>query len=71
MFDARDFSGATVFALGEPDSEDFLRAAAITARYSKGRDREQVVVIARTGRETRELTVAPAAQEEIDPLLIY
>ena len=71
MFDARDYSGATVFALGEPDAEDFPRVAAITARYSKGRDRESVVVIARTVNGTREYTVVPATQEEIDPLLIY
>ncbi len=71
MFDARDYSGATVFMLGEPAPGDFLRAASITARYSKGRDRESVVVIARGDRETREFTVTPASQEEIDPLLIY
>lgn len=70
-FDARDFSGATAFAIGEPDNGDFLRAGAITARYSKGRERDRVIVVARRGDEIREFTVTPAKQEEIDPLLIF
>jgi tRNA-uridine 2-sulfurtransferase len=70
IFEARDFPGASVFVPGEPEEEDFSRIAAISARYSKGNEQDQVAVIARHGETIRELTVRPASQEEIEPLMI-
>ena len=70
VFDAREYPGASVFALGEPDEPDARLVAAVAARYSKGRGQAEVVVVARRGAETREYIVRPATQEEIDPLLI-
>ncbi len=70
IFDTVDVPGATAFVPGEPSGDDFERVAAITARYSKARDRETVRVIARRGSETREFTVRPARQAEIEPYLV-
>jgi tRNA U34 2-thiouridine synthase MnmA/TrmU len=69
-FNTVDFPGATAFVPGEPTGEDFIRVAAITARYGKARERESVRVIVRRGGEIREFTVRPARQEEIEPYLI-
>jgi tRNA-uridine 2-sulfurtransferase len=70
MFDARDHSGATVFIPGEPDEEDSRFAAAIAARYSKGKDLPEVTVVARRGPLVREYLVRPASPEEIAPLIV-
>ncbi len=69
-FDAADFPGATAFVPGEPSEDDFFRVASITARYGKARGRESTRILARRGEETREFTVRPAKQEEIEPYLL-
>lgn len=69
-FEARDFQGATVFMLDDPDEEDFLKISAITARYGKGEQEESVVVIAKQGDKEKEFVVKPAKHENIEPLLI-
>jgi hypothetical protein len=70
IFDAREYPGASVFILGEPDEPDARLIAAIAARYSKGRGQAEVAVVARRGAETCEYIVRPATQEEIAPLLV-
>jgi len=70
VFDARDFSGASVFAFDEPCEEDFAGIASICARYGKSSSESTVAVIARKGSLTRQLEVKPAAQKDIEPLLI-
>lgn len=69
-FEARDFQGPTVYITGDCGEEDFLKAAAITARYGKGLNEKHVVIIASKGEETRELTVVPSTMEETDGYLI-
>jgi len=70
MFETRDFPGAAVFAMDEPHEDDFHVIAAICARYGKGRNHDSVTVAARKGDVTRELTVKPAEQHDIDSLFI-
>ncbi|MDP2982516.1 MAG: thiamine biosynthesis protein [Candidatus Latescibacter sp.] len=70
IFEARDFPGASVFAPDDMVEGDFLRIAAIAARYGKGNDQEQVAVTVRRGETIQELTVRPALHEEIEPLMI-
>jgi tRNA-uridine 2-sulfurtransferase len=69
-FEACEVPGATVFVLGEPGGEDARLAAAVAAHYGKGRDCDEVTVVARRGEEFREYLVRPASSEEIEPLLI-
>jgi tRNA U34 2-thiouridine synthase MnmA/TrmU len=70
IFNTLDFPGATAFVSGEPSGDDFIRVAAITARYSKAREQESVRVHARRGEENREFAVRPAGQEEIEPYFV-
>ena len=70
-FRARDFKGPVVFAMGEPSEEEFPLIAAAAARYGKGRNEQEVAVIADRGGEERLLTVRPAAPEETEGILIY
>jgi len=70
-FLARDFKGPVVFAVGEPSEEEFPLISAITARYGKGRNEQEVAVIADRGGEERLLTVRPASPEETEEILIY
>jgi len=70
QFTARDFPGATVFALDEPEDDDFSLLAAIAARYGKGSGELSVTVTARKGGDVREFTVKPVTQNDIDPLLL-
>ncbi|GAA0125903.1 MULTISPECIES: DUF814 domain-containing protein [Clostridium] len=44
IFLARDFKGSMVIGVGELSQEDIEFAAKVTARYSKGKDSEKVVV---------------------------
>jgi tRNA-uridine 2-sulfurtransferase len=69
-FSARDFTGPDVYAIDEPDEAGFLEVAAITARYGKGRDEQEVAVIAERGEDIREILVTPATAEDTDPLLL-
>lgn len=57
---------------GEPGSHEIERAGAITARYSKAKDLENVEVIYRkVGEdEIRSLSVSPISEEEIGGLMI-
>ncbi len=58
--------GPLVLLDGWPEEADLELAARITARYSQGRDAEQVTVAVRQGDgEERELTVAPMPPGEI------
>ncbi|MHB9027505.1 MAG: thiamine biosynthesis protein [Candidatus Latescibacterota bacterium] len=70
IFNTVDFPGAFAFVPGEPSGDDFRHVAAITARYSKAREQETVRVLARRGGETREFTVRPAKQEEIEQYFV-
>lgn len=44
VFDTVDFPGSTIILKGNPNENDIYTAAAITARYSKGKDEEIVRV---------------------------
>jgi hypothetical protein len=59
-----------VYILDEPDEAGFREAAAITARYGKGRNAPEVVVIAARRGEERVITVKPATAADTDPLLL-
>ena len=69
-FDARDHPGTTVFVTDDPREDEFPVIAAICARYGKGRDSDEVTVVARKDELVRELTVEPARQEDFDSLII-
>jgi len=68
--EALDCSSPLTLVEGDPDAETRARIAAITARYSNGRDRERVRV--RLCRDAREeiLEVAPAPETECRTLLL-
>ena len=70
QFTTRDYPGATVFALDEPEDDDFKLIGSIAARYGKGSGEQSVTVIACKGDDVRELIVRPAARDSIDPLLL-
>ena len=60
--------GPLVLVDGEPDDEDLHLAARLTARFSKGRDAENVEVeIGGGDRPTRRLSVAPMAPSAVPP----
>lgn len=60
--------GPLVLVDGMPDPEDLRLAARITARYSKGRDAESVIVSLHVpGEEVQELDVQPCTPADIAP----
>lgn len=59
--------GPLVLIDGEPDNEDLILAARLTARFSQGRDAEQVEVCVVRNGLTENLTVSPIASGEIPP----
>ncbi len=63
---AVDHTGPTVVVWGNPDEEDFLNAAAVTARYGKGRDLPVVTVVIKKGDEEKAFDVAPADDTDLD-----
>ena len=70
QFDTVDVPGTTAFACGEPDNSDFAFVASLCARYSKGRDKETVRIVATRKGERREIDIAPAPHSMIEPFLI-
>jgi hypothetical protein len=60
--------GPLVLVDGRPEADDLTLAAAIAARYSKGRDAPSVRVrISEPGGTTREIEVTPLREDEIPP----
>ncbi len=70
-FQARDFAGPVTFAMGEPAGEELETIAAVTARFGKGRDEEEVAVVTSLHGEELLLTVRPATAEDTGKMLIY
>ncbi|MFC1541649.1 hypothetical protein ACFL50_04270 [Candidatus Latescibacterota bacterium] len=70
VFDVIDYTGAMVFAYGEPSVYDFEIIASIAGRYSKGLNEDSLAVTATKGGFTKEFTVKPASDKDIEPLLI-
>lgn len=69
-FEARDYEGASVFALDEPEEGDFLTIASITARYGKGANEDSVAVSAKKGDNERIFSAKPMKPEDTERLLI-
>ncbi|MBN2071800.1 MAG: thiamine biosynthesis protein [Candidatus Krumholzibacteriota bacterium] len=62
---AVDFPGPTVLVQGDPDDEDILAAASVTARYGKGNGEDSVRVSFRTGGEEMIVEVRPARDDDL------
>ncbi|MBN2185159.1 MAG: thiamine biosynthesis protein [Candidatus Krumholzibacteriota bacterium] len=63
---AVDLPGPTVIIQGGACEEDFLKAAAVTARYGQGKDLPMVKVSVKKGEEEKILEVAPASDEDLE-----
>ena len=63
---AVDFPGPTVIIQGDPDEEDILRAAAVTARYGQGKDLPTVKVSVKKGEEEKIYEVSPASEDDLE-----
>ena len=70
-YTVKDISSTWIFAYGEPPESDAQLAAEICARYSKADPDDTVTVISIKGNDSRELSVKPASQETIEPLMIH
>ncbi|MCM1990054.1 tRNA 4-thiouridine(8) synthase ThiI [Oceanirhabdus seepicola] len=71
IFLVRDFNGPLTLIIGENPSEKSIEAAAkITGRYSKGRDKEAIVVKYRKGIVENEITVKPGDDEFINGCIL-
>ncbi len=68
---ADEAAGAEVFALGEPDVKESGLIAAVTARYSKLKNNNQVTVQQQKGTSSFLFTVQPANQNTIDSLMLH
>ncbi|MCK4538240.1 MAG: hypothetical protein KAV42_05530 [Candidatus Krumholzibacteria bacterium] len=60
-----DVPGPTVVVLGDPGPDDFPVIAAVTARYSDGKNEKTVRVDIVRGEEKMEFEVPPASEEDI------
>ncbi len=70
-FEPKDFPGPLAYALGEPTDDDIAAIAAICTRYGKARTEERVAVMVEKGEEKREVLIAPAENQDIEPLLVH
>ncbi|WP_102401463.1 DUF814 domain-containing protein [Haloimpatiens massiliensis] len=72
IFLAKDFKGSMVILIGEAEEEDIIFAAKVTARYSKGKDEEKLVI--RYGKykhpSNNFIEVASATEEELEKYMI-
>jgi tRNA U34 2-thiouridine synthase MnmA/TrmU len=69
LLEAQEFPGPISLGRGAFDGELLRLAAGITARYGKGKDAPEVAVKV-SGAATRNLTVSPTSEEEIEKWLI-
>ncbi|PLY01901.1 MAG: thiamine biosynthesis protein [Desulfuromonas sp.] len=67
---ANNFSGPLGLVTGDAGEAELKSAAALVAGYGKGRAENTVEILLHTGEETRQITVAPASQEDARKLLI-
>jgi tRNA U34 2-thiouridine synthase MnmA/TrmU len=70
LIQASDVPGPLGLLCGQPDEDDIETAAAIVAGYGKGKDKEEIVVSVRSGRNNLILKVAPFTKEKMEELLI-
>lgn len=72
VFDTSDYNGSTIVLKGTPEEDDIRFAAAITARYSKGREFKMVSVKyeSKDGKYQGLVNVKPAEDKDIEGLLL-
>ena len=72
IFLARDFKGSMVVAIGNVKKEDIELAAKVTARYSKGKDEESLVIkYGKYGKPSNNLIeIKPVNDEELQKYII-
>ncbi len=61
-----DHPGPVTIIIGDASEEEILQAAAVTARYSDGKREASVRVSITSGEDVREMTVAPASDDDLD-----